>query len=302
MGGMVRLADPLLLLFGLLFLPVLLARARPHLGYSNLGLFGDTPRAWVWPRLPAWTMGFGICLLLLALARPQWGHVIETERLQARDIILAVDLSGSMQDDLKAGGARKIDLAKEAAIRFLERRQGDRVGLLIFGHETYGSWPLSSDLEVIREKIRALRPDLGGTDLATPLDKALAHLQEIGQSKTEAIILVTDGEASLPPHRRQAIQTKLTAMGVRLYLLGIELSDSAEIVDLVSRSGGRIWHLNKAPEFWDRFQEIDRLEPSVVVVEKGLIHRDLSSWFTLGALAFLALGIIGRAIVGPRIP
>ncbi|MFQ5898688.1 MAG: VWA domain-containing protein [Candidatus Methylomirabilia bacterium] len=297
-----RLADPLLLLLGILFLPVLLARARPHLGYSSLGLFGDAPRAWVWPRLTGWAMALGICLLLLALARPQWGHVVETERLQARDIILAIDLSGSMRADLEAGGGTKIDLAKEAAIRFLERRQGDRVGLLVFGHETYGSWPLSSDLEVIREKIRALRPDLGGTDLATPLDKALAHLQEIGQSKTKAIILVTDGEASFPAHRRQAIQTKLAAMGVHLYLLGIELRDSADIVRLVSPSGGRVWHLNKAPEFWGRFQEIDRLEPSVLVVEKGLTHRDLSSWFAVGGLAFLALAIIGGATLAPRIP
>lgn len=296
-----RLAEPLLLLLGLLFLPVLLARARPHLGYSNLGLFGDVFRAPLWSRLPAWAMGLGLGLLLVALARPQWGQAVEKERWEARDIILAVDLSGSMQADLAAGGGKKIDLAKDAALRFVDRRQGDRVSLLVFGEETYGSWPLSRDLEVIREKIRALQADLGGTDLAKPLDKALTHFQELGQSNAKAIILVTDGEAPIPALLRQAIQARLTAMDVRVYLVGIDLQDSADIVDLVRRSGGKVWNVSRAEEFWSRFQEIDRLEPSAVVVETRLIHRDLYTWFTLGGLAFLSLAIVGATLV-PRIP
>lgn len=296
-----RLADPLLLLLGLLFLPILLSRARPRLGYSSLSFFGDTQRAPVWARLPDWAMGLGICLLLVALARPQWGQAVETEQFHARDIILAIDLSGSMASDLRAGGGRKIDLAKEAAFRFVERRQGDRVGLLVFGSETYGSWPLSLDLEVIREKIRALQPDLGGTDLGKPLQKALAHFQELGQSSARALILVTDGEAPLPASLRQEIQTKANAMGVHLYLLGIDLGDSADAVDLVRRSGGRVWSVNKAEEFGGRFREINRLEPSDVVVETRLIHRDLYTWFTLGGLACLALAIVGTTLA-PRIP
>lgn len=296
-----RLADPLLLLLGLLSLPLLLPRARQHLGYSSLRLFGDALRAPWWTRLPAWAMGLGICLLLVALARPQWGQAVQSERLQARDIILVIDLSGSMQTEPTAGGGTKIDLAKEAALRFVDRRKGDRVGLLVFGDETYGSWPLSSDLEAVREKIRTLRPDLGGTDLVKPVRKALAHFQEAGQSNAKAIILVTDGEAPIPPDLRQEIKTKMTAMNVHLYLLGIGLGDSADIVDLVNRSGGRVWRVNQAEEFWDRFQEIDRLEPSVVVVEKRLTHRDLFPWFTLGGLGFLSLAVVGAALV-TRIP
>ncbi|MBI4610027.1 MAG: VWA domain-containing protein [Candidatus Rokubacteria bacterium] len=246
-------------------------------------------------------MGLGICLLLVALARPQWGQAVEKERFQARDIILAIDLSGSMADDLRAGGGRKIDLAKEAALAFVERRRGDRIGLLVFGNETYGSWPLSSDLEIIREKIRELRPDLGGTDLAKPLEHALTHFQQLGQSNAKAIILVTDGEAPVPTPLRQEIQAKLTAIGIHLYLLGIDLGESADILDLVSRSGGRVWNVNRAAEFWSRFQEIDRLEPSLVVVEKRLIHRDLYAGFTLGGLACLTLAIVG-ATLAPRIP
>lgn len=297
----VRLGDPLLLLLGLLFLPLLLPRARPHLGYSSLRLFGDALRVPWWTRLPTWAMGLGIGLLLVALARPQWGQGVERERFQARDLLLAMDLSASMATELRAGGGRKIDLAKEAALRFVERRRGDRVGLLLFGDETYGSWPLSSDLEVIRDKIRTLRPDLGGTDLAKPLQKALTHFQEISQSKARAIILVTDGEAPIPAPFRQEIQTKVTAMDVHVYLMGIDLQDSADILDLVRGSGGRVWRVSKAEEFWGWFQEIDRLEPSVVVVEKRLIHRDLYSWFALGGLAFLSLAAVG-ATLAPRVP
>jgi len=301
MEGTVRLADPLLLLLGLIFLPLLLPGARPHLGYSSLRLFGDALRAPWWTRLPTWAIGLGICLLLVALARPQWGQAVEKERLQARDIILVVDLSGSMQTALTVGGGTKVELAKEAAVRFVDRRKGDRVGLLVFGDQTYGSWPLSSDLEVVREKIRTLRADLGGTDLVKPLQKALAHFQEVGQSNARAIVLVTDGEAPIPADLRQEIETKLTAMNVHFYLLVIGLGDVADIVDLVSRSGGTVWRVSEAEEFWRRFQDIDRLEPSLVVVEKGLIHRDLYPWFTLGGLGVLSLAVVGAALV-PRIP
>lgn len=296
-----RLADPFFLLFGLLFLPLLGAGGRPHLGYSSLGLFGDATPVPLWARLPGWGMGLGIGLLLVALARPQWGETVEQERREARDIVLAMDLSSSMRLDLAAGGGTKIDLAKEAALRFLDLRQGDRVGLLVFGEETYGSWPLSTDLTIVREKIRVLQPDLGGTDLVKPLEKALAHLERVGQSRAKAIILVTDGEAPVPPEARRAIQAKLAAMDVHLYLLGIELGDSAEVLDLVAASGGRVFRLSRAEQFWTRFQEIDRLEPSRVVIERGLVHRDLYAGFALGALACFALAIVGAALA-PRVP
>lgn len=298
-----RLADPIFLLLALLWLPVLLTGARPHLGYSNLGLFGEAAGAPVWARLPNWAMVLGICLLLVAVARPQWGQAVERERREARDIILALDLSGSMQTELRSGGGPKIDLAKAAALRFVDRRQGDRVGLLVFGHETYGSWPLSLDLEVIRDKILDLRPDLGGTDLAKPLERALAHFRELGQSTAKAVILVTDGEAPIPPQLRDELQKELAAMDVRVYLLGIDLGGSADIVDLVSRSGGRVFvfDLRKAEDFASAFEEIDRLEPSVVVVEKRVSHVELYPRFALGGLALLSLAVVG-ATMAPRIP
>lgn len=297
-----RLADPLLLLLGLLFLPVIATTVRPHLGYSSLSLFGEASRPPLGLRLPGWLMGLGVCLLLVALARPQWGYVVEEERRQSRDLILIVDLSGSMDETLRTGGGTKLDLAKTAAARFLEGRRGDRVGLLVFGEDTYGSWPLSDDLEVVREKIRALRANLGGTDLIKPLQGALVHFRQFGQSRSKAIVLITDGEARVPEPQRQEIQARLTAMDVHLYVLGIELSKSADIVDLVSRSAGRVWQIDDAGEFSSRFQEIDRLEPSMVVIDKRLTHRDLYPWLASGGLAFVSLAIVIGATLAPRVP
>lgn len=296
-----RLADPLLLLLGLLFLPFVVRRVRPHLGYSNVGLFDGAPWIGPWARLPDWATGIAIALLLTALARPQWGQVVTSERREARDIIVAVDLSGSMQGDVVAGEGKKIDAAKEAVLRFLGRRQGDRVGLLVFGNDAYGSWPLSSDLSVVRQKVHALEADLGGTDLAKPLRRALAHLQEVGQSEARAIILVTDGEAPIAADIKREIQAKLAAMNVHLYLLGIDLPESADVIDLVARSGGRVWRVNQAEDLWGAFQDIDRLEPSAVTVETRRVHRDLYPWFTLGGLAFLGAAVAG-ATLAPRIP
>lgn len=296
-----RLVDPPLLLLGLLFLPTLLALGRPDLGYSHPALFGDRPRVPVWARLPGWAMGLGIGLLLVSLARPLGGQVMEQERLRARDIILAIDGSGSMQGNLGAGEGTRIALAREAALRFVERRQGDRVGLLVFGDETYGSWPLTGDLEVIRDRIRAVQADLGGTDLVKPFEAALGHLRDLGQSPALALILVTDGEAPISPDRRRALQAALAEMGVRAYLLGVRLRETADVVELVRGSGGRVWNVEDADGFRRAFEEIDRLEPAEVVVERRLVHRELHPWFTLGGLALLSVGIVG-AIVAPRVP
>lgn len=229
-------------------------------------------------------------------------QTMEEEHVLARDIILVMDLSGSMQTDLKAGGGKKIDLAKEAALRFVERRRRDRIGLLVFGDETYGSWPLSTDLEVIREMLRGLKPDLGGTDLAKPLEKALRHLQEFGQSKARAIILVTDGQAAIPADRRYEILSRAQMTGARLYLMGIELEPAADIVELVTQAGGTVWTLTEAEEFKERFRELDRLEPSVVVTQTRASHRDVFSWLAMGGLALLALAIISRATFALQLP
>jgi len=296
-----RLVDPSLLLLGLLLLPALLALGRPDLGYSHPALFGDRQGVPVWARLPGWAMGLGIGLLLVSLARPLGGQVMEQGRLRARDIILAIDGSGSMQGDFRSGEGTRIALAREAALRFVERRKGDRVGLLVFGDETYGSWPLTGDLEVIRDRIRAVKPDLGGTDLVKPFEAALGHFRDLGQSPARALILVTDGEAPISPDRRRALQAALAEMGVRAYLLGVRLRETADVVELVRGSGGRVWNVEDADGFRRAFEEIDRLEPAEVVVERRLVHRELHPWFTLGGLAFLAVGIVGIA-AAPRVP
>ena len=296
-----RLVDPLLLLLGLLFLSALLARGRPNLGYSRPALFGDRAGVPVWARLPGWAMGLGIGLLLVSLARPLGGQVVEQERLRARDIILAIDGSGSMQGTVGSGEGTRIDLAREAALRFVERRQGDRIGLLVFGDETFGSWPLTGDLGVIRDRIRAVGAELGGTDLVKPFEAAVGHFRDLGQSQARVFILLTDGEAPISPERRQALQGALGEMDVHVYLLGVRLRETADVVELVRGAGGRVWNVEEADGFRRTFEEIDRLEPAEVVVERQLVHRELHPWFTLGGLALLAVGIVGTA-VAPRVP
>jgi Ca-activated chloride channel family protein len=287
---MIRLANPYFLFIGLIFLALFFKREGAFLGYSQLTLLEGEKGPRFWRHLPKFLMVLTIALMVLGFTRPQWRGMVNQKSFLARDILLIMDVSYSMETRFEGSdGPRKIDVAKSAATQFIEKRKTDRIGLLVFGDETFGSWPLTKDLKVISKKVGRLGSTLyGGTNLAKPFMRATDHFREMGQSENRILVYLSDGEAAIPPKVKEEIVAGLRKMDIHLYLVGFQLNrESSDILEIVKEVGGRFIDVESSAELNAAFEEIDRLEPSLVKVTVQGESRELYPVFILSALCIL---------------
>jgi Ca-activated chloride channel family protein len=288
---MIRLANPFFLFIGVLFLALFFKkREGAFLGYSQLNLLEGEKDPRFWRPLSKGLMVLAVALMVVGLARPQWKTLVRQESVLARDILLVMDLSYSMEGRFDGDGSpRKIDVAKSAAAQFIERRGGDRIGLLVFGDETFGSWPLTRDLKLISKKVDRLGSTFyGGTELVKPFMKAMDHFREMGQSGNRVLVYLSDGEAEISPEMRREIIARLKKMKIHLYLVGIRLkNENSHILEIVKEVGGKFVDVGSPAELKAAFEEIDHLEPSLVEVAVQRQSQELHPVFVLSALCLL---------------
>jgi Ca-activated chloride channel homolog len=199
----VRLHDPWVL-FLLLLVPLVIRRARVRrfaaLRYPLLdalravGTGGRTRWRWLLPAL----RGAAFALLVLALARPQLGRATSQVRTEGIDIMLAVDVSGSMlAEDFTVDGQRasRLQAVKSVVRRFLAGRPGDRVGLVLFAARPYTQCPLTLDHGWLLQNLERAQIGLieDGTAVGSALATALDRL-EAAEAKSKIVILLTDGQ------------------------------------------------------------------------------------------------------------
>jgi Ca-activated chloride channel family protein len=217
----------------------------------------------------------GLCLALLALARPQWGRLEEPVFDQSREILLAVDLSRSMlTPDVKPS---RLDRAKLLIQSLLEKLQGERVGLVVFAGTAFLQSPLSADYEILREFLPALGPEFlpqGGSNYGALLD---ASIQAFGatNSADRFLVVLSDGEATDDEWKSHL--PKLKEKGIRVLGLGVGTAEGAMIPDgaggLVKDERGAVV-MSKLESA--TLQELARATDGV--------YRDASSWVDLATL------------------
>ena len=204
----------------LLLVPVLAAVAawalrlrRPSVRVSDLRPFRESGarRSWRHPtQWPIILMAAGLLLLCVALTRPRKGIEIRVERTRGIDIVLALDVSGSMQAyDVPAGLSpreverrvnteqirSRIEVAKEELRRFVEGRPDDRIGLIAFAKRPYTVCPPTLDHDFLIRHLRLLDAGMleDGTGLAAPVASAVSKLRD-SPAKRRVVVLFTDGE------------------------------------------------------------------------------------------------------------
>jgi Ca-activated chloride channel family protein len=225
----------------------------------------NRPRIWLW---------FGFAFCVVALARPQWGVIEEQVFDQSREVLLAVDLSKSMQtQDVKPS---RLERSKLLITALLDGLKGERVGLVVFSGTAFLESPLSSDYEILREFLPSLNPDYlpeGGTNYKSLLEAAI---QAFGTSTADRyLIILSDGEAT--DDEWKPLVDSLKEKGIRVIGLGVGSAQGGFIPD---GSGGFVKDERGAVV-------LSRLESATLqelAQATGGAYADASGWVDLPGL------------------
>jgi Ca-activated chloride channel family protein len=302
---MINLAHPTWLVVGLVLCLPYLLRPQRAWHYSSLRLLPTThSTGWLGLTTGGMTV-IALILLLLALSRPQQPVPHANQTLPARDIILTLDLSLSMEGHIpmvqhSTGYERKLDLVQRAAIDFVQSHAGDRLGLIVFGDEAFGVWPLSTDSTTLLRRLQRLDTllpaQLRGTHVERALLKSLEHMQELGQSASKIILLLTDGLDTIEPSKVEHILQRLERDRISLYVLGIQINDSSSVARLARRARGGYYAIDKVEEMARALHEIEQLEKTHVSASQEVEVQEVYRCFAFPGLLLLLVSTICKSV------
>jgi Ca-activated chloride channel homolog len=236
-------------------------------------------------------------LVLAALSRPQWLEPPVTRDLPTRDLLLLVDLSGSMaqKDFTNAAGAKldRLSAVKEVLGAFLVRRKGDRVGLVVFGDAPFLQSPFSIDLNLSRRLLEETAIGMAGP--RTALGDAIGlgiTLFDQSDAPAKTIIALTDGNdtaSSVPPIEAGRVAAE---RGIRIHTVAIgdpttvgeEKLDAETLRAVAQNSGGAYFFAADRNQLMGIYDELDRIETRQVKVVGHRPRHDLFFWPLLWAL------------------
>jgi Ca-activated chloride channel family protein len=252
-------------------------------------------------------------LLVLAASRPQWLGEPLGFPVSGRDLMLAVDISGSMaQQDYRLDGhpASRLDAVKQIAGKFIEQRTGDRLGLILFGSRAYLQTPLTFDRETTEAMLKEAVIGLAGRETAIGDAIALAVKRLKGQPEGDRVlILLTDGANTAGHISPLEAGRRGAQAGVRIYTIGIaggavgvqtpfgiQLIQTGQDLDpttlkgIAQQTGGRYLEATDTAELEATYRELDRLEPRVRDTRRYRSLKALYCW-PAGAALLLSLAL-----------
>lgn len=257
---------------------------------------------------------FSLSCLIVALARPQQHFGEINEQGEGIDIILCMDVSGSMgsRDILPS----RMEAAKEVAVDFVKSRTVDRIGLVIFSGESFTQVPLTTDRNTLITQIQSLesRKYLSdGTVIGEGLATAAGRLNK-SDAKSKVIILITDGKEDAPGTRLIDPLTALEiakSQGVKVYTVGmsaIVASAAGDFLDeellskIATETGGQYFRATNRETLKRIYDQIDQLEKSKIEITTFTRAEEKFFPFVLAALALLFLEVLLRFTILKKFP
>ncbi|MBR4952144.1 MAG: VWA domain-containing protein [Alistipes sp.] len=319
------------ILWLLVLVPLLVAyyiwvgRQRATLLVSTLGS-GRAPRTLrYWLRhLPQALRLISLSLFIVALARPVEQHAESETTIEGIDIVLAMDISGSMlAQDFKPN---RIESSKKIASEFVADRHGDRLSIVAFAGEAFTQCPLTSDRSAVQTSLARLRSGIidDGTAIGNGLATAINRLRE-SSSKSKVVVLLTDGvnnSGSMSPlmaadiaknmgikvytigvgRRGQAPTPVMDAFGnVGLAMMNVEI-DEELLREISSLTGGKYFRAENAEALTKIYDEIDQMEKSKVEINDYISYEELYlGWLVWGLILLIAELLISRVVLN-RLP
>ena len=293
---------------------------------STIGAMSEAPRTVrYWLRhVPFVLRCVATALIIIALARPQDVEHHSQTTSEGIDIVLAIDVSGTMlARDLKPD---RITVAREAAGNFIVDRRGDRIGIVVFAGEAYTQSPLTTDQTTLLTMLGQVESGLieDGTAIGTGLATALNRLRE-SEAKSKVVILLTDGvnnRTTIAPLTAAEIAKKL---GVKVYTIGIGTRgtapypvqdmwgnisyqqmpveiDEQTLREIAEMTGGEYFRATDKGTLAEVYERINQLEKSEVEVTEFTTYDERFLVYLLAALAALVLEFVIGQLWLKRIP
>ncbi len=315
----ITFAHPYLLLL-LLVIPLMAVwyvlryrKQKPALQFSNISLFRGvhkTFRQRAYPLLFILRM-VAVGALVIALARPQSMLSRQEMKVEGIDIVLAMDVSGSMlAEDFKPN---RLEAAKKVAAEFIDGRKNDRMGLVVFAGEAFTQVPLTIDHNVLLKQLSTLKDGMmkDGTALGDGLATAINRIKD-SEAKSKVIILLTDGINNQGAVDPQSAAEIAALYNIRLYTIGVgtqglapypfrdqfgrkryqnvpvELDENLLTQMAQSTTDGQYFRATNKKSLQQIFKQIDKMEKSKIDVTRYAQTKDeYQGWLVLAAIALL---------------
>jgi Ca-activated chloride channel family protein len=263
--------------------------------------------------LPFWLRLIALACLILALARPQVRDVRNRTKGEGIDMVLCIDVSGSMRS--RDFYPDRLEVAKEMAAEFVKQRPVDQIGLVIFSGEPFTQFPLSTDHASLIQQIQSLRSGIleDGTVIGEGLATSVARLSN-SKAKSKVIVLLTDGKEEPPETRLIDPYTALEIAkteGVKVYTIGMMAQASATIAEggggganafldeallkrIATQTGGEYFRAADKEGLQQIYAQIDRLEKTEMDIVSRTRFDEKFIPFVMLALLLLAIEVILR--------
>lgn len=282
-----------------------------------------TVRYWL-RHLPFVLRAAAVALGIVALARPQGVEQNARTNTEGIDIMLSIDVSGSMlARDFRPD---RITAAKEVAGSFIADRYGDRIGLVAFAGEAFTQSPLTTDQSTLQTLLSRIRSGLieDGTAIGNGLATAINRLRE-SDAKSKVVILLTDGVNNRGEIAPLTAAEIARAQGIRVYTIGVGTEgmapypaldmfgnmtfvkqkveiDEKTLRAIAEQTGGRYFRATDKAKLQAIYDEINQLEKSKVEVFEHVTYQELFLVWLLAAIALLAAEFLLSNLVLKRIP
>ena len=333
---MIRFLQPELLWLLVLLPLVMLLRGRrgpiAAVEFSDVGLAREVARStrtraggwlWLFPLLAA-------ALMIVGLARPQRGQSRTEVTANGIDIVLGLDVSGSMQaldfliDDRRVN---RIQVVKSVVAKFIEERPNDRIGLIAFAAAPYLVSPLTLDHDWLQQNLERVNTALAGDD-GTAIGSAIAasvNRLRTTNAKSKVLILLTDGMNNTGKISPIAAAEAAKAMGVKIYTIGVGVRGMAPILikdnagnshiimdkvdvdektlqTVAGETGGNFYRATDTDSLQKIYEQINRLETTAQTVQKFEHYDELYSWALIPGAVLLGFGLLLQHTRFRRLP
>jgi Ca-activated chloride channel family protein len=325
-------ANPTYLYLLLLLIPMIgwyiykLSKSQASLQVSSSEAF-DLPAAKSWKihlrHLPFVLRMIAIALLIVVLARPQSTNSWQNSSTEGIDIMLAMDISTSMlAEDLKPN---RLEASKDVAASFINGRQNDNIGLVVFAAESFTQCPLTIDHTVLLNLFKDIQPGIiqDGTAIGLGLANAVSRIKD-SQAKSKVIILLTDGVNNTGEIAPVTAAEIAKSFGVRVYTIGVGTQgeapypiptafgiqyqnipveiDEPALKQIAATTGGQYFRATDNASLKEIYSEIDQMEKTKISVQEFSKKQEEYKMWALIVFALLLVELLLRNTVLKSIP